>query len=586
MQKRPVGAYPAKLDAFFCLVDKRAFPSIFGHLIMIPLGRKSCFLACFVAVDFFLSQASAPAQVVVKIGQNIVGRTYGSNSSAIPPDPNGAVGPQHFVELINGNFDVYKKTNGVNVRRTSDSIFWGIAGLNISSSVALSDPRIIFDPLSQRWFASEVDLDANADDPTLESNDYLLGVSATSDPTGAWHAFLFPSDPDTGDFADFPTLGVDSSGVYLSGDMFYGMDNPVGPGLVSIPKADLLAASPTVNNRTWFGVMDYSVRGEVLQPVTCFDGTSSGNILAMGDIGFDSNPHSNLVASTVINAGTASASLSDPTNIFVTPYVVPYNAEENAPFFTPIQPDFTTQLAANDERLCGKVYCVGGVLTAVHSTELNGRIAICWYRINAANQRLIESGVISNTNLDLFFPSVAANSNGTTVITCNGCSINTYVSCFAIAGQTVNGVTTFGPPTLLKAGVTSYHGDDELLAEFLGGPVISRWGDYTAISVDPTNPGRFWTVGMYPSDVVNNDVWSTQITELITAPLQLTVAQSGTNLMVSWPVLASDYQLQSTANLTPPIAWSNVPQATQTNSTQAYVLVPNFSARQYFRLFH
>ncbi len=124
------------------------------------------------------------------IGQNFTGSTYGINSAAIPPDANGAVGTRYFVEFINGTFAVYNKTNGVNVKRIADTKFWSNAGVVLATSDGITDPRVIYDPISQRWFASMVDFDANAagggGDPTLESNDFLLAVSLTSDPTGAW----------------------------------------------------------------------------------------------------------------------------------------------------------------------------------------------------------------------------------------------------------------------------------------------------------------------------------------------------------------------------------------------------------------
>jgi hypothetical protein len=551
--------------------------------------------SCLCIVSFLLCFFFPPhvyAQVAVTIGTNFTSSTYdngtgnGGNSSAIPPDANGTVGPAHFVEFINGSFTIYDKVTGNNVR-VADVDFWSSAGLIISPNSALTDPRIIYDPASQRWFASQVDVNASAADPTLFANNFLLGVSAGSDPGGAWQGFLFRADPKTGNFADFPTLGVDANAVYISGDMFHGSNNPVGPSLVSVPKADLLAASPTIAHRTMFGVMDYSVRGEILQPVTCSDGTSSGNILAVGDIGMDSNPHSNLVSFAVLNATGTNATLTAPTSIPVSPYVVPFDSDLGFPMFTPMQPDGTTMLDGNDARFSARVYAVAGVIYAVHNTEINNHIAIRWYRINATNRTLIESGDITNPALDLFFPSIAVNPNGTVVIACNGSSSNTPVSCYAIVGQTVNGFTTFASPLLLQPGATSYHGDDELLEQLLGAPASSRWGDYSAISVDPSDPTRFWTIGMYPSDAANPDVWSTQITELLTstAPL-LAISPSGTNVMISWTSLASNFQLQSTASLASPVIWSNVPQPTLTNAGQAFVLAPVSGGNQFFRLSH
>jgi len=546
---------------------------------------------------------SAPAQVTIQIGQNFTGSTYGVNSAALPPDPNGNIGPKYFVEFINGSFAVYNKTNGNSVQRISDVKFWANAGVSISPDSDVTDPRVIYDPISQRWFASQVDFDAtaaaNGQDYTLEANDFLLAVSTNSDPrsfprsapapSGSWQGFIFQADPDSGDFADFPTLGVDSNGVYISGDMFHGLTNAVGPALVSIPKADLLASTPTIANLTWFGVMSYTNRGQVLQPVTCFDGSSTGNILAVGDVGADGDFHSNLVTFAVQNASGSNATNTASTSIGVSPYVVPFNSDNVDPpqgWFTVLQPDDTTTLSGNDARFSARVYAVGGVIYAVHNTELSGRMAIRWYRISAANYALLESGTIADTNLDLFFPCIAANSNGTIVIGCNGSSIDTYVSCYAVAGQTVNGVTTFGNWVLLQSGGTSYHGDDELYEELLGLPQLSRWGDYNTLSVDPADPTRFWSIQMFPPPSDYSDVWSTQITELITSQslLQLTIAPAGTNVVVSWPSVATGFQLQSATNLDAPVVWSGVTQTLSTNGGTISALVPVSGSQEYFRL--
>ncbi|MBI3851311.1 MAG: hypothetical protein HY298_13705 [Verrucomicrobia bacterium] len=524
----------------------------------------------------------------VTIGQNFTGTTEDSNNPIFPPDCSGAIGPQYFVEFINGSFTVYNRTNGLSVKRITDVKFWSDAGINASGYPAVSDPRVIYDPISQRWFATQVNANANATDPTIYANDFLLAVSASTDPKGVWYGFLFQADPDNGYFADFPTLGVDSNAVYVAGDFFHGDTNAVGPGLVSIPKADLLAATPTIANRTWFGVMDYATRGQVLQPAICFDGSGGGRVLAMGDIGSDSDLHSNLVTFAVQNAATTNATLTASTSITVSPYVVPFNYDLGYPLFNPTQPDGTTTLQANDARLSAKVYGVNGVLFAVHNTELNDRIAIRWYRINATTGALLESGTLADPDLDLFFPSIAANSSGTVVIAYNGSSAGTYVSCYASAGQTINGVTTFGNRILLQSGLDNYHDLLDIFAQLFGEVVDSRWGDYSTLSVDPNDPNRFWSIQMYPQSSdpdTGAGIWSTQITELITTPLvSLAIAPSGTNMTVSWSTGFADYQLQSATNLSPPIAWSDVAQARQTNGSQLVVLLPASAGNQFFRL--
>ena len=102
---------------------------------------------------------------------------------------------------------------------------------------------------------------------TLASNSFMVAASQSTDPTGPWHGVSFVADPVSGNFADFPTLGVDANGVYVAANMFTPAENSVGLTLVSIPKADLLLSVPTATNATSFGILDYTNYGCILQPV-------------------------------------------------------------------------------------------------------------------------------------------------------------------------------------------------------------------------------------------------------------------------------------------------------------------------------
>ncbi len=547
--------------------------------------RNSRWWQCSSVLALFCFAPGAPAQVAVQIGQNFTG-SDNSQTYITPADGNGAVGLNYFVEFINGSFTVYDKSDGSGVAKISDMKFWsnkgpggdGVGGINFASSDAVSDPRVIYDPAAQRWFASQVDYNGSLGDPTLESDYYLLAVSDTDDPGGSWHVFSFLAAPGGIRFADFPTLGVDANAVYLAGDMYHGTNNSLGTSLTMIPKADLLANPPVITNRIFFGVTNYATRGAVLQPVTCLDGSSSGNVLAAGSLGDDFLFHSNLVATTVLHPGAANATLAPATNLWVEAYTAPLD---------PTQPDGSATLADNDARFSARVYTVGGVIFAVHNTEVGGRAAIRWYRINAANDALLESGTIADPDLDLFYPSIAANPNGVVVIGCNGCSLSTYISSYAYVGLTAGGVTTFGNSILLASGSVSYHD----VAEQFGLADESRWGDYSTTSVDPSDPTRFWTIQMLPlydGLLDGGDLWQMQITELITSlpSPQLAISRSGTNVTVSWPVLASTYQLLSTTNLLPPVAWSTVTQTPSTNGNTVSVQMPISGRQQFFRLYH
>jgi hypothetical protein len=515
----------------------------------------------FAGARFFnnLSQA----QLAVAIGQNFKAATFRTDTDLAPPDSNGAVGPVHFVELINGRFSVFNKSDGAKVKTMTDVNLWTQAGVSIPNTWLATDPRIIYDPVSQRWFASEIDFDPSG---AINANNFLLAISATADPTGTWKAVSIPTDPGGTNVADFPTLGLDAQGVYLAGDMFDRSSNPVSSTLVSLPKAGLLAATPSISGLTRFNNLSYSVRGQLFQPIVCLDGSGQGNVLSTGGVGVDFNgniiTNFALVTFQVQNpAKPGQASLSAATRIPVTPYTAPLD---------PFQPDGSTNLDDGDARLSAKVYEVGGVLYAVHGTQVGDRAALRWYRIDPATKTVLESGTISDSIKDLFYPSIAANGNGTVVIAFNGSSINTFVSSFAVVGSTVNGVTSFGQPMLLSPGIASYQRPDST--------GTSRWGDYSTTSVDPVDPTRFWTIQEIPTA---KTTWTTQVTEILTGTPRLLVSSSGQTLQLTWS--GTLFTLETTPRLANP-SWSAVTQGAVTNKGVVTVQLPMTQGLAFFRL--
>src|SRR5437870_5114558 len=100
-----------------------------------------------------LAPAAAWAQsgtVVLSFTGNSLGDP--SVPTFAPPDSDGAAGLNHFVEFTNFEFTIFNKSDGSLVSRSLDSAFWTSAGVTVPSGSGLSDPRILFDPSSQRWF--------------------------------------------------------------------------------------------------------------------------------------------------------------------------------------------------------------------------------------------------------------------------------------------------------------------------------------------------------------------------------------------------------------------------------------------------
>jgi hypothetical protein len=94
---------------------------------------------------------------IVSVGLNVEISRLFADSGFIPPDTMAAVGPNHIVELINGNFEIRDKTTGASLdSRSLDSFWTNIVGLPIINNGRF-DPRILFDPSSGRWFAVAID---------------------------------------------------------------------------------------------------------------------------------------------------------------------------------------------------------------------------------------------------------------------------------------------------------------------------------------------------------------------------------------------------------------------------------------------
>ena len=84
----------------------------------------------------------------------------------------------------------------------------------------------------------------------------------------------------------------------------------------------------------------------------------------------------------------------------------------------------------------------------------------------------------------------------------------------------------------------------------------------------------------------DSGIWGTQVTELLTIPPQpqLVIAPSGTNMLISWPLPSTSYQLQSTTNLAAGNSWSPVTLPPSTNGNQISVSVPFAGRQMFFRL--
>lgn len=454
---------------------------------------------------------------VATVGLNIEisrqGTASASNSNGIPPDTMGAVGPEHIVEMINGNVQIFDKATGTSVLNVSLNTFWSTnVGVPAFTAGRVFDPRIVYDPASQRWIAAVIDdvIDSDGDGINEQSNNLYLGRSDTSDPTGDWDGLQLDADTvGVEAFHDYETLGVDADGVYSCTQDFGGGGNET---CYSIPKADLLQAAPSGTRFTRFqaspaGLPDVSGSW---QPSIDF-GLSDGREALLGSTG------TALRRTDIIGAGGNNAVMGTDVAITGDPGHAPPPGRAR-------QPSDGSVGATSDDienvapRFVGYVVELGNSLWAVHSVmgSSGANAALQWYEINETTNTVIQDGLIDDPNRDFHEPSIQVNEHGDVVIgyTCSGPTLAASV-CVSV-GTTTAGVTTFQAPAILVTGDGYYH------QQFRN---RNRWGDYSATMIDPVDPCSFWTfqeyvatggtgdIGIDPGEA-DSGTWATRVTKL------------------------------------------------------------------------
>ena len=114
-----------------------------------------------------------------------------SNFGGTPPDPAGDVSQDHYIQMINGTrIQIFDKEGNSVVAPFSTNTLWSDVG-----NTGLGDPIILYDQAVDRWLITEFAVNGNV---------LLVAVSETSDPQGSYFAYSFT----TPQFPDYPKYGI------------------------------------------------------------------------------------------------------------------------------------------------------------------------------------------------------------------------------------------------------------------------------------------------------------------------------------------------------------------------------------------
>ena len=134
----------------------------------------------------------------------------------IPPDTNGEVGPNHYVQWVNVSLQIFDKTGRTLIGPVPGNVVWeGFGGYCETSNHG--DPVVVYDQFADRWVLTQIFFSG--------WGGQCVAVSQTPDPTGPYFRYEFPTpglDPAATKLALWPDAYSFTTTVNYSADSVVG----------------------------------------------------------------------------------------------------------------------------------------------------------------------------------------------------------------------------------------------------------------------------------------------------------------------------------------------------------------------------
>jgi hypothetical protein len=131
------------------------------------------------------------------------------------PDTEGDVGPNHYIQWNNKGFKIFDKSGGQLANPGAGNLLWSeIDGESLCKSNNNGDPIVLYDHLAGRWIWSQFALDSEVVDGHYVHDNYqCLAISTSSDPLGTYELYELHWGPTLN---DYPKLSVWQNAYYLT----------------------------------------------------------------------------------------------------------------------------------------------------------------------------------------------------------------------------------------------------------------------------------------------------------------------------------------------------------------------------------
>ncbi|MCW2570376.1 MAG: hypothetical protein JWO88_434 [Frankiales bacterium] len=440
-------------------------------------------------------QATATTTVASASVVGVVGVGSGDLSfvpDAAPPDTTGAVGTTEYVQWANESFAVFDKSG----TPLTQAIAGNTLFKNLGGTCALNndgDPIVQFDKQAKRWVLTQF---------AVTSTPYTqcVAVSQTEDARGAFNLYAYGYG---NQFNDYPKVGIWPDGYYTTYNIFTNGQTFAGTKVCAWDRVAMLAGATSPAQQ-------------------CFQlSTAYGGLLPADVDGTTSPPAGS--PNYLLNFGTNSlrlwkfhvdwndssqSTLTGPSTIAVPAFTSACGGGACIP-----QPGTNQKLDSLADRLMYRLaYRNFGdheALVANHSVKVSGTSSsqvdgIRWYELRnpATNATLYQSGTYSPDSTSRWMGSIAMDHVGNIALGYSASSSSVLPS-IRFTGRAPNdALGTLAAERTLKAG-----GGSQL-------QTLSRWGDYTHLSVDPVDDCTFWYTAQYlkSSGTFNWSTWIASFT--------------------------------------------------------------------------
>ena len=496
-----------------------------------------------------------------------------SGCSCWPPDTDGDVGPNHYVQSVNLSIRIHDNTGaGLSGPTTYNSVFSALGPTTACGAGANDGDGVVFyDHIADRWVVSDFAFAAFPGTSFYQ----CVGVSKTSDPVaGGWWLYAIQVDPANPTFlGDYPKFGLWPDAYYMSVNLFstpttfngvrvYALNRgamisggsastvaftlnatDVGDSYSFLPATFRTGSPPPVGQPEWFLAINSPATGGVVENQV-----------------FARRFHVDFVTPSLSTFGVGATHAPDGT-VTVSNFVDAFTTTTRiVPNGTATASQFLDTLG--DKLMYPLVYQkLAGVesLYASHTINNNqggtGPTAIRWYQFNMTGNTIPAAPTQQQTfdngadGLWRWMPSINVDSQGNLAIGYSTSS-TTLDPGIRYAGRLA------GDPASTLA-----QGEAVLIAG--GGHQtfsIGRWGDYTSMFVDPVDTCTFWHTNEYYT-ATSNVSWDTRIGSfkypgcaIATPTPTSTPTRTPTRTPTSTPTRTPTSPPSNTPTNTPPVA--------------------------------